>query len=271
MKSPPPARTQAPPCAGDLMDKTSVIRFRCRPGLPCFTACCQDVNIFLSAYDVLRLKKRLGLPSGEFLSRYTKTLISSSGKLPLVQLKMEGQEKRCPFVTPEGCTVYEDRPWACRMYPLDRTDDGGKFFFLAADNVCLGRRESVQWTVEEWLLSQEVEPYEDMDRKFQVVTCNPRLLSEGLKDPKLQQMFWMASYDLDTFRRFVFESRFLQKFDLEPETIELVRTDDFALLHLALRWLQFGLVCADVLPIREEVKKQEMARAGKTERSDGPS
>ncbi len=271
MKAPPENRTQAPAGAAASLDKKSVICFQCRPGLPCFTACCQDVNIFLSAYDILRLKHRLGLPSSEFLSRYTKTLISSSGKLPLVQLKMEGQEKRCPFVTAEGCTVYEDRPWACRMYPLDRTDDGGKFFFIAPDHVCLGRRESARWTVEEWLLSQEIGPYEDMDRKFQIVTGNPRLLSEGLSDPKLQQMFWMASYDLDTFRRFVFESRFLQKFELEPETIELVRTDDVALLHLALRWLQFGLVCADVLPIREEVRKEKMERAGKAKGSGGES
>lgn len=260
MKPPSEHRTPSTAGAGDSLDKNSVICFQCKPGLPCFTTCCQDVNIFLSAYDILRLKNRLGLPSSEFLSRYTKTLISSSGKLPLVQLKMEGEEKRCPFVRAEGCTVYEDRPWACRMYPLDRTDDGGKFFFMVSDAACLGRRESVRWTVEEWLLSQEIGPYEDMDRKFQIVTCNPRLLSVGLNDPKLQQMFWMASYDLDTFRRFVFESRFLQKFELEPETIELVRTDDVALLHLALRWLQFGLVCADVLPIREEVRKEQTGR-----------
>lgn len=270
MKPPSENPRHAPAGAADPLGKKSEICFRCRPGLPCFTACCQDVNIFLSAYDILRLKSRLGLPSGEFLSRYTKTLISSSGKLPLVQLKMEGQEKRCPFVTVEGCTVYEDRPWACRMYPLDRTDDGG-FFFIASETVCLGRRESTRWTVEEWLLSQEIGPYEDMDRKFQVVTCNPRLLSEGLSDPKLQQMFWMASYDLDTFRRFVFESRFLQKFELDPETIELVRTDDVALLHLALRWLQFGLVCADVLPIREEARKEQMERVGKARGSTGDS
>ena len=35
-------------------------QFACHPGVSCFNRCCGDVNIFLSPYDVLRLKT--GLP-----------------------------------------------------------------------------------------------------------------------------------------------------------------------------------------------------------------
>ena len=34
----------------------SKFRFSCHKGLSCFTQCCGDVNIFLTPYDVLRLK-----------------------------------------------------------------------------------------------------------------------------------------------------------------------------------------------------------------------
>ena len=30
--------------------------FACHPGVSCFNQCCSDVNIFLTPYDVLRLK-----------------------------------------------------------------------------------------------------------------------------------------------------------------------------------------------------------------------
>ena len=36
-------------------------------------------------------------------------------------------------------------------------------------------------------------------------------------DDKRQQMFYMASYDIDSFRRFVFESRFLDLLEIDPE------------------------------------------------------
>mgnify|MGYP003572990922 CR=1 FL=1 len=46
--------------------------FSCHPGISCFNQCCADVNIFLSPYDVLRMKKRLSVPSTEFLDTYTR-------------------------------------------------------------------------------------------------------------------------------------------------------------------------------------------------------
>ena len=255
-----PSKFKSESCEKRLLEKTSRIQFQCRPGLPCFTACCRDVNIFLSAYDILRLKNRLGMASGQFLERHTKTLISPSGSLPVIQLKMEGPDKRCPFVTAEGCVVYTDRPWACRMYPLDRTDEGDKYFFVTGDTVCHGRREPSEWVLKDWLMEQRVEPYDEMDRRFQTGTNNPRLLEAGIENPRIQQMFWMACYDLDNFRRFVFESRFLKTFDLEPEMVERARTDDLALLNLSHRWLLFGMVSGDALPIKEEVLKAEKAR-----------
>ena len=49
----------------------SRFKFSCQPGVTCFNQCCRDVNILLTPYDVLRLKNRLGISSGEFLKKYT--------------------------------------------------------------------------------------------------------------------------------------------------------------------------------------------------------
>lgn len=259
MKTP---EEESNPQPEDLLEKDSKIQFLCRPGLSCFTTCCQDVNIFLTPYDILRMKDRLGIPSHEFLEKYTKTLLPPGGGIPVIQLVMGESDRRCPFVTDEGCTIYEDRPWACRMYPLDWMGDKGGYFFLAGEDKCKGRGEPNELGLLEWLKTQEVAPYEEMDLRFQMVTRYPRLAEAGVGDPRVQHMFRMACYDLDTFRRFVFETRFLEVFDVEEEVIEQIKTDELALLELAFRWIRFGLVCGDVLPIREEVAESKRKAMG---------
>jgi Fe-S-cluster containining protein len=230
--------------------------FHCRPGLACFTHCCRDVNIFLSSYDILRLKKNLGISSGEFLERYTISLIPEASGFPVVLLKMrEDQNRTCPFVGPEGCSVYPDRPWPCRMYPLDQGGAEGSFHFLAQPSTCLGMKEGREWTVGEYLQDQGLDPYDEMQKLLERISSNPRLSKENIKNPKIQDMCRMALYDLDRFRRFALESRFLQIFYVEKETVEKVKTDDLELMKLAHRWLEFGLVAGETLKIREDVLK----------------
>ncbi|MEK6536028.1 MAG: YkgJ family cysteine cluster protein, partial [Actinomycetota bacterium] len=58
---------------------------------------------------------------------------------------------------------------------------------------------------------------------------------------KLQQMFYMASYDIDNFRRFVFESNFLEVVKLDPETVEKITNDEIELMNFAFRYLKYLL------------------------------
>jgi len=234
-------------------ERKKTICFRCRPGLACFTRCCQDVNIFLSPYDILRMKKALGISSSAFLARYTRTLLPGVGKIPIILLTMREGDKRCHFVTDQGCSIYGDRPWACRMYPLDKSDETGEYSFIVDAETCLGQKEDVPWVLGEWFQDQGLPPYEDMDVRFRLVTQYPRLLEAGIDQPQVRQMFHMACYDLDTFRRFVHDTRFFELFEVEEDVKEAVKTDDVALLELAINWLRFGLVCGDVLPIKKDL------------------
>ncbi len=47
----------------------SRFKFRCHPGVACFTECCGKTTIILTPYDILRLKNRLGVPAGDFLQK----------------------------------------------------------------------------------------------------------------------------------------------------------------------------------------------------------
>ncbi len=236
------------------MTSKSRFRFRCHAGLACFTKCCRDVNIFLTPYDVLRLKQRLGLPSGEFLRRHTIPLLAGPSGLPVVVLKMgDDPSKRCPFVGPDGCAVYEDRPWSCRMYPLDRKDRDDSFGVIADPGLCLGLGEEWDQSVEDYLKAQGVLPYDEMERLLLKISQAPRLFAERIRNPQVQEMCRMALYDLDRFRRFVLESRFLQLFYVEKDVAERIPYDDLELMRLALRWLEFGLVSGETMRIRQDV------------------
>jgi len=72
----------------------------------------------------------------------------------------------------------------------------------------------------------------------------------------------MALYDLDRFRRFVLESRFLQIFYVPPETVKKISKDDTELLKLAHQWLEFGLVSGEGLKIRADLLKNAGVEEG---------
>ena len=57
-----------------------------------------------------------------------------------------------------------------------------------------------------------------------------------LENPALKMAF-MASYNMDTFRRFVFDSSFLDRYGIAPQRVEAVRESDTALLLLGFDWI----------------------------------
>ena len=242
------------------MDFNSLFRFRCHPGVNCFTTCCADVTIFLSPYDVLRLKNRLGITSDEFMDRHTHTLVKDGQILPVVVLKMdETEQKACPFVSAQGCTVYEDRPWACRMFPLD-VDHEEKFSRIAAENRCLGYQEDQELRVIEWLEDQGVMDYQRVNNYYAEITSHPKLAEMAVSNDQVRQMIYMATYDLDRFRKFVLGSRFKDLFEFEDDLLERVRVDDSDLLKLGLDWIKFGLFGEKTLKLRPEVLEAHQRR-----------
>ena len=70
-------------------------------------------------------------------------------------------------------------------------------------------------------------------------------------EPKQMQMYWMSTYDLDAFRRFVFGSTFLERFEVSDEEVEAIREDDEALMRFAFRWLSFALSGKRTMKLRE--------------------
>ena len=242
------------------LTKTSEFTFACHKGVVCFNKCCGDVNIFLTPYDILCLKNALGITSGEFLKKYTLLPFDENLKYPVILLKMEDDEKKtCPFVAKEGCKVYADRPWSCRMYPLglaspkDAGASADEFYFLLKEAGCEGFKETRKWTVDEWMHDQDISEYNDAGMDFKELTLH-RFIREGKNlTPRSVEMFFMACYDLDKFREFVFKSSFLEKFEIDEATRKRIEKDDKELLKFGYRWLRFALFGEKTLTVKEDV------------------
>jgi Fe-S-cluster containining protein len=230
--------------------------FQCGSQLSCFGKCCHDVSIVLTPYDVLRLKESQKIDSSEFLEKYTLRLQNAEQKFPIVILKMEDQTKKCHFLNEQGCGVYRDRPWACRMYPLgvaepqNPSPENQRFHFLIQENVCQGHGLGTPLSVREWIECQGIEEYEMMSTGFKELSLHDFWNGKQALSPAQSDMFYMACYDLDRFRRFVFETRFLQLFEVDEARVEALRTDDQELLDFGMQWLRFSIFGEKALRLR---------------------
>ena len=233
------------------MDPEHAFQFNCFPGVPCFTKCCQDINIVLTPYDVLRLKRALGISSDEFLDKYAVVIPHPKRLIPLVMLKMNEEDKKCPFVKANGCTVYPDRPWPCRMYPLNMNDDG-TFSLLTDISRCRGLDEKEVLRIGEWLVEQGIIPYDEMNTLFSTVTSPLQAQDLDIDNPDIGSMVFMALYNLDRFRDFIFGSTFLERFDVEPERIEKIRRDDVELFKFGIDWIKFGLFGQILFQVKDQ-------------------
>ncbi len=250
---------------------TSRLKFRCHPGVKCFTACCSNINIVLPPYDLLRLRKRLGMTTEDFIKQYCEIEILAKTLLPVITIKMKNDEKRsCPFLTPDGCTVYEDRPNICRYYPVGmatlrkKDAEGGKdeFYFMTREEHCKGFEEDKEWTIDEWRKDQQSDLYDEMNRGWMEILIKKKSFGEKEFPEIKNQMFFMVYTNIDYFRAFVFESSFLETYDIPQERIEKVRTDDTELLKLGFEWLRHSMFAEDNMKFKEGVLE------GRKERGD---
>lgn len=226
----------------------SQFRFKCHPGVSCFTQCCRGINIILTPYDIIQLKIRLGLSSREFLAIYTQPHLLEKTDLPMVTLKLLDDERTsCPFVRDDqGCIIYTDRPTSCRYYPLgvatlqhrQGADDDGFFFFVHEPH-CKGFNETFDWTVAEWRADQGVDLRDEINREWTDLVVRKRSFPSNIKlTEPAKRLFFMTSYDIDTFREFVFESSFLKRISVNDAVLEKIKGDDIELLKFGLDWLK---------------------------------
>ncbi len=223
-------------------------RFSCHPDVRCFMVCCRNVDLILYPYDLVRLKNALKIDSSRLLAEYTRLERGDNPYFPTVMLKLANNtEKTCPFLANYGCTVYLDRPTACRTYPLERAVDRNpekrqkkEYYFLTQHNYCLGHLEEMQYSVRKWIRDQRLENHNTMNELWAEIDTlfaeNP-WVGEGHAGPK-QQLAFMVCYDIDGFRRLAEGKKVIDQYVLPKENRRRIATDDGELLKFGFEWLK---------------------------------
>ena len=222
--------------------------FACHAGLACFNRCCRNLNLFIYPYDVLRLKNALGMTSGDFLDRHVDVVMREGNHFPDVLLTMaDNPERTCPFLTEPGCSVYAHRPDTCRTFPVEQ----GQYFdantgratvvhFFRPPDFCLGRHETRPWTPAQWEADQDARRYHDMTRRWADIKSRFQENPWGASGPEGQQakMAFMAVYNIDRFREFLFDSSFFKRYAVKPDLKRKLKADDDTLLAFGFDWVE---------------------------------
>ncbi len=228
------------------LELEDTLKFRCHRGVSCWNRCCSRADVTLSPYDIIRLKKHLGMDSSEFLKEHTVPFQLDAHGVPGLKMRTD-DEGACLFMTDEGCSVYENRPTACRYYPSgllamksisEKTDE--RHFLLIREEHCKGHEEDQEQTIAEYRKEQEVEEYDDMNDDWYRIILKKKSSGPTIGKPSEMslQLFFMASYDMDRFRRFVMSDSFVKMYDLTDEEYAALEDDDVALMKFGFQLMK---------------------------------
>lgn len=250
--------------------------FSCHQSISCWNRCCHGADVTLTPADILMLTKKLGLQPDQFLEQYTVPALWEKSDMPVAKLRTDDEDDSgaCVFLAgDEGCGVYDARPATCRYYPMGLAsikmmgaEHKEDFYFLVRESHCKGHAEDKHQTVAQFRAEQGVEVLDEINRGWidimMKMTSWRSVGGPNAKQVTLQakKMFFMVSTDVSAFRRFVFETSFLDTYVIDPETVETLKTDDIALLKLGFDWLKNVLFNEQTINMKEDVLQAAIAR-----------
>lgn len=258
------------PVVPEMSDGNKKIQFQCRKGIACWNACCSNIDITLTPYDIVRLKQHLDISSTELLHKYTVPFELEPGGIAGVKLRPVENGTACQFMTAEGCSVYEDRPTSCRYYPVallsmrkqdEYTDTSS--YALVKEEHCKGHFEPRSLTIDEYRKEQGVEEYDELARGWRQLILKKKSSGPSVGKPTKRslQLFFMACYDTDRFREFIISEGFTELYDIPPEEMRKLLTDDTALMLFGFRFLKQVLFGENTITLHQEVAATRLEKA----------
>lgn len=119
-----------------LYTSSDMARISCDDCKGC-SSCCERMGdtILLNPYDVYELSHNLNQSFQELLENAVELNVQEGMILP--NLKMTGIRNCCSFLDESGrCSIHAFRPGLCRLFPLGRNYENGKFDYFVVEDGC---------------------------------------------------------------------------------------------------------------------------------------
>jgi len=135
---------------------------------------------------------------------------------------------------------------------------------MVVEGHCKGHEEDRELSIAEYRTEQGVREYDEINREWYQLLLKKRSAGPTVGRPPIAslQLFFLACYDVDRFRRFVLSDNFKNTYALDAEVYAELERDDAALLRFGFRLLRqvlFGERTIDEQPAAWEKRAQERA------------
>ena len=252
--------------------------------------CCFNNTVLINCYDLIRLRHGLKASTTQILQEGLVGLsIGPFSGLPVCTIKFQSLSKeftKCPFLSPtikKGklknikskselkrvlelgaeiekwlCSVHEDRPIACRLYPLGRVKNinqkTGKvketFILQDTEKFCPGFKEKKKQTLTQYLKESKFKNYDEGSAKF--ASLMNKIIKSGFfvpterndknraklkKESKVLFILGNIMYNFDSFNYFSEDKRVLKTIN-DPKATQ----KDFMYVFNKIDTLVFHLV-----------------------------
>ncbi|VAW55818.1 hypothetical protein MNBD_GAMMA07-604 [hydrothermal vent metagenome] len=118
------------------------------------------------------------------------------------------------------------------MRALGKSVDERHFLLIKEDH-CKGHEEDREITISDYRKEQEVEEFDELNRDWYRIVLKKKSTGPTIGKPSDMslQLFFMASYDVDRFRRFVMSESFKSMYDISNDEFTKFESDDVALME----------------------------------------
>jgi uncharacterized protein len=122
-------------------------------------------------------------------------------------------------------------------------------FAMVKEKHCLGHLEDKTQTIEQYRTEQGVTEYDQKAHAWRQLILKRKSAgpSIGKPTPVSNQLFFMASYDMDRFRAFIMSPSFNETYNIPIEIMATLVADDEALLDFGMNFLRHALFGEDFI------------------------
>lgn len=228
---------------GRLYELNDMVKADCHECHGCSKCCSSDMgqSILLDPLDVYRLMHGLGRDFDSLIFRELE--LSLVDGLIQPHMRMSGKSAPvyengsdepvvhdipvgCQFLSEDGrCSIHSIRPGICRLFPLGRVYEGGKFKYFLQKNECISENRS-KVKVSKWIDTENLELYERFVRKwhnFKEFAEKKARYAENEENAKIIMLsilstFYSKPYEAET------EEEFYPEFDARlKEIVGIIR------------------------------------------------
>lgn len=193
--------------------------------------CCRDIDIMLTPYDVLKIRRHLGLQPPDFFNKYVEMHIGPQSKMPIVCLITRPQ---CVFIVDGKCSIHDARPTNCRGYPCGRIQELNKDtnevtlkWILHQSCSRIPFRQQKLWKIKGWMAKEGLheywengKPYYDWVEKWAMdLVKRVEALGRIQESATMSLMAWYG-YSLDSIKGKDDKEAFKQIADIADKMID---------------------------------------------------